>query len=179
MSDVEVRENRGEELSVEDYFLRYAFPCSFITLQRGRISQGEYEELERAAHGDGSVTREKLEKIFSPAIRRMKKLALEKGMRMWSMELLRAYYWKRHNEIIEAREESYAHAPEVLCELCRIVEGVVVGAPGVGDVDRAWVVKLSNGKTRPVMSLCGLLKVGDRVMVHYGYACEKISRAVS
>jgi len=158
---------KKSSLPLEVYFLKYAFPCSFITLQRGRISQKEFDEMEKAALEDKVLERKYLEKIFTPAFRRMKKLAEKKGMKVWSKKLMREYYWKHHNEIIDKRQESYRYAPAVLRDLCRIVSGVVKGMKG-----KYFLVLLETGKIRPVMSLCGDLTTGERVMVHYGYACE-------
>lgn len=155
----------------EVYFLKYAFPCAFVILQRGKISQHEYEELERAAVTGVLVDREKLEKIFVKAFKRMKVLAVEMGVDMWSRELMQEYFWNRHNQIIDAGEGSYAHAPEILKELCRILPAKVEKV--VGD---NVVVRFENGKTRPVsIDLVGVLASGDRVMVHYGYAVEVVS----
>ncbi len=159
-----------KSMRVEAYFLKYAFPCAFITLQRGRISQAEFEMLERAAVNGEAVERGELERIFAPAIRRLKKLAEETGFEMWSRELVEEYYFKNHNQIIDEGEGDYGKAPKVLCELCKIFPAVVVsGSAG------AVVVELPGGKLRAVNTgLTGALKKGDRVMVHYGYACEKL-----
>lgn len=159
-----------DDLSEEVYFLKYAFPCAFVTLQRRKITQEEYDELESAAYENGKISRERLTKVFAPAVRRMKKLAEEKVMELWSKELMKEYYWHRHNEIIDSRDESYAKAPDFLCELCRIVRAEVVRVEKNG-----YVVKIDNKRTRSVMSLCGVLDVGDQVMIHYGYACEKVT----
>lgn len=206
-------------MPVEVYFLKYAFPCAFITLQRGRISQSEFEMLERAAIAGAVVARADLERIFAPAMRRLRKLAEKKGYEMWSRELVAEYYFTNHNRIIDEGEGDYGNAPEVLRELCKIFPAVVVrfeqnslgqsashtsvlqggvqeeshtsmllrtfevDTNSVGGV-RAFeadtnnvgvVVKMPGGKLRAVNTLLvGKLNEGDRVMVHYGYACEKL-----
>jgi hypothetical protein len=159
-----------DQLPIEVYFLKYAFPCAFITLQRGRLTQEEFDQLENAALNNEVLDRKWLEKIFVPAFRRMSRLAEEKKMEVWSHELMREYYYNRHNEIIDAREESYKYAPEILCELCKVLRAEVIGTNGENAV-----VKLPGGKKRPVMNLCGKLKKGDKVMVHYGYAVELVA----
>jgi hypothetical protein len=156
---------KSGELPIEVFFLKYAFPCAFITLQRGRLTQVEFDELENAAINNLIIERSRLEKIFVPAFRRMKKLAKKTGLDVWSKDLMKEYYHNRHNEIIEAKEESYKYAPLVLRELCKVMPALVVS-----EKDGSYVVQLENNKRRPVMSLCGKLNKGDRVMVHYGYA---------
>lgn len=180
-----------KDMPVEVYFLKYAFPCAFITLQRGRITRAEFEMLERGAiGGEGTgrlvakcgddakvkypaVLRADLERIFAPAMRRLKKLAAETGYAMWSRELIEEYYFKNHNKIIDEGEGDYCKAPAVLRELCKIFPAKVVS---FGSVEGAAVVKLPGGKLRAVNTLItGPLKKGDHVMVHYGYACEKLA----
>jgi hypothetical protein len=158
------------KLSVEAYFLKYAFPCAFITLQRGAIDAKTYDRLERAAVRGESLTRRELEKVFAAANRRMDILVREHGYKKWSFELVRDYYWKWHERFIKDGEGSYKFAPKILKDLCRVLQGTVVR----GGKDTV-VVRLKGRKTRPVMTeLTGPLKKGDKVMVHYGYACEKL-----
>jgi hypothetical protein len=160
----------GQGLKVEAYFLKYAFPCAFITLQRGAIDLKTYKMLERAAVQGESLPRSMLEKVFAAADRRMDILVKEQGYEKWSMKLVRDYYWKWHDRFIKDGEGSYGFAPEIIKELCRVLPGTVVK---VGK--ETAVVKLKGGKVRPVMTLLvGALKKGDKVMVHYGYACEKL-----
>jgi len=157
-------------LSVEAYFLKYAFPCAFITLQRGAINQKTYDRLEKAAVRGDSLTRKELEKVFAAADRRMDILVRERGYKKWSFELVQDYYWKWHDRFIKDGEGSYRFAPKVLKELCRVLSGTVVRVR-----KEAAVIRFKGGKTRPVMTaLTGPLKKGDKVIVHYGYAVEKI-----
>ena len=52
------------QMKSEVFFLKYAFPCSFIILQRGEITQEEFDQLEKAAINEDILPRKKLEKIF-------------------------------------------------------------------------------------------------------------------
>ncbi len=179
-----------KSMPVEAYFLKYAFPCAFITLQRGRITKAEFEMLEDAAVNGEAVARSDLDRIFAPAMRRLHKLAEETGFEMWSRELVEEYYFKNHNQIIDEGEGDYGKAPEVLCELCKIFPAVVVQSGVQKELHTSEelrtfeaetnnvgvVVELPGGKLRAVnTALTGALKKGDRVMVHYGYACEKLT----
>jgi hypothetical protein len=164
-------EKRGAGgLSVEAYFLKYAFPCAFITLQRGAIDAKTYDRLEKAAVRGESLTRKTLEKVFAAANRRMNILVKEHGYEKWSMQLVHDYYWKWHDRFIKDGEGSYEFAPKILKDLCRVRQGTVIRGG-----KQAAVVRFKGGKTRPVMTaLTGPLKKGDKVTVHYGYACERL-----
>lgn len=157
-------------MKIEAYFLKYAFPCAFITLQRGGIDAKTYDRLEKAAVAGRALPRELLESVFKAAFRRMGVLAREKKCGVWDLDLIREYYWKRHNILIRQGEGNYRYAPPALKKLCRIESAIVEKISG-----KTAVVKFRNGGKRPVMTdLCGVLKKGDRVMVHYGYAVEKL-----
>ena len=157
-------------MKIEAYFLKYAFPCAFITLQRGGIDRKTYDRLEKAAVKGDALPRKLLEKVFTAAFRRIGVLAREKKCEVWDLRLIKEYYWKRHNMLIRQGEGSYRFAPPALKKLCRILPATVESVRG-----KTAVVKFKNGGKRPVMTdLCGRLKKGDRVMVHYGYAVEKL-----
>jgi len=157
-------------MKIEAYFLKYAFPCAFITLQRGGIDRKTYDRLEKAAIEGRALPRKLLEKVFAAADRRMDILVREKKYKKWSFELVRDYYWKWHDMFIKDGEGSYAFAPKVLKDLCRVLPGMVVRGGG-----EAVVVRFKGGRVRPVLTdLTGPLKKGDKVIVHYGYAVEKI-----
>ena len=166
----QIPKRKFQEMKIEAYFLKYAFPCAFITLQRGGIDQKTYDRLERAAVKGEVLPRDLLEKVFVAAFRRMEKLAKEKKCGVWNMDLIREYYWVAHNKLIRQGEGSYRFAPPALKKLCGILPASVEKVIG-----KTAVVKFKNGGRRPVMTdLCGRLKKGDRVIVHYGYAVEKL-----
>ena len=156
-------------MEVESFFLKYAFPCSFILQQRGEISEEQFEELESAAAGNRPLPRELLEKIYHRAFERISKLALEMGRGKWDISVIKEYFIVRHNTLIEQGMYSYAEAPEKLKELCKVLEARVVR------LDRNVAVVEYSGKKRPVMTeLVPELKEGDYVRIHYGYAVEKL-----
>jgi hypothetical protein len=154
----------------EVYFLKYAFPCAFISLQRGRIDLKTYKRLERAACKNVVLPFKELEKYFPAAFERIKKLSKGRGYSKWNVQLLRAYFWKRHNDLIMSKEEDYEYAPKVLRDLCQVKKGKIISVFG-GNA----VVRFASGKTRAVMtSLVGDVFAGDEVMVHYGYMVEMV-----
>ena len=155
---------------VEVFFLKYSFPCAFIAVQRGKLSQEEFLELEKAAIFGVPFPRGRLEEIFVPAFRRMRKLGAELGLEVWSQELMEEYYLRRHNKLIDVGDGAYADAPAVLRELCKVRPARVLRVGELGAV-----VKFDDGRTRAVMTdLVESVSVGERVVVHYGYVVEKV-----
>lgn len=155
-----------ENLPLEVFFIKFAFPCAFIALQRGRITREQFNVLEDAAVNNKVLYRVEIEKYFSPAFRRMKRLAVEKSLKVWSRELMEEYYLVGHNRIIDEGLEDYRSAPPVLKELCKVAPGEITDVKGL-----TASVKLENGKTRVVnLDLVGPVGKGERVFVHYGYA---------
>jgi hypothetical protein len=167
-----ISERVGGEIKPEVYFLKYAFPCAFIAMQRGRINQATYRKLEKAAIEGEAFTFKELEKFFPAAVRRIFALNGKKGYKKWSIELIRDYFWNEHNKLIEAKGEDYKYAPASLCGLCKVLEAKVVSLK-----EGCAIVRFNDGKRRAVMTnLVGKLKPGSRVMVHYGYAVERFGR---
>jgi hydrogenase maturation factor len=158
------------KISPEVFFIKYAYPCAFIIKQRQEINDDELEELRVSAVEEKPLAREKLEKIFFRAFERIVILAKEMKKDKWDIDVLRAYFITRHNEIIEEGMYSYAKAPESLRNLCKVHKAKVIEKK-----DDVLVVEYDNGKTRPVMNeLTPTAKVGDFVTIHYGYAVEKV-----
>jgi hydrogenase maturation factor len=156
----------------EIYFLKYAFPCAFIKLQRGKITKRQYDSLHSAALGKKNINRSTLEKFFAVPVGHIKLIAKKMNVDDWSIEAIREYFWEKHDAVIDSGDGFYADAPKVLCELCRVEPAEVLRKGG------NWaVVKFANNKKRSVLSeLVPRLKKGDRVIVHYGYIVEKLDK---
>ena len=171
MNEKNLKAGWSESTPLEVVFLKFAFPCAFIALQRGRITREQFNTLEDAAVNNKVLGRGDLEKYFSPAFRRMKRLAVKKSLKVWSRELMEEYYLTEHNRIIDEGVEDYGSAPPVLKELCKVISGGVTNVRG-----STARVGLDNGKTRAVnLDLVGPVGKGERIFVHYGYAvgiCE-------
>lgn len=159
-----------ERLPVESYFLRYAYPCTFILKQRGQMDQATVDKLERCALENLPVQRSLLEGTYKKAFERIHKLAKEMGKDPWTHEVIRQYFQVRHNEIIDAGQDSYATAPESLKELCKVHTAKVLESR-----EDFYVVGYGKGKTRVVASaFVPDAKVGDKIAIHYGYAVERV-----
>ncbi len=154
----------------EIFFLKYAFPCSFIIKQRGEITQEEYSTLENAAVNNEVLQREFLERVYFRAFQRIKIIAKEMKKEIWDLSIIKSYFREKHNEIIDDGMYSYAEAPPVLKELCKVYEARVISLE-----NNVAVVEYAQGKRRPVItSLVSDLKPGNLVTIHYGYAVERL-----
>lgn len=175
--------------SIEIYFLRFAFPCSHISVERGRLSVREYERLRNIAIAGrlpSGVSRKdfrrKMERIFEPAFRRIRAMMVERGFSgtVWKRDVFEEYFLKEHNRIISAGIEDYGSAPEVLKELCKVKKGHVVldevlKSPEGNNFTK---VKFEDGSSRVVivdfLGEDGLkLAKGDEVLVHHGYLVSR------
>jgi len=152
-------------------FLRYAFPCAGITLARGKISQQQYNNLEKAVLTGHPPSIVNLTRIFGPAWRRINRLAnlIEKSP--LDPETIRTYFLKFHNQDIKQNDGSYAMAPEFLKKLCRVEKAKIIQVSS-----DFYLVKIRNKKRAVSKAICPRAKVGDIVAVHYGYAVEKFKK---
>lgn len=154
----------------EVFFLKYAYPCSFIIKQRGEIDEKEMEELRQAAIKSLPLPKEKLEKIFFRAFQKISPIAKRMKKDVWDIEVLREYFINQHNNIIEKGMYAYAQAPQTLKNLCKVHKAKVIEKN-----EDALIVEYGEGKIRPVLNeLVPQAKVGDIVTIHYGYAVEKL-----
>src|SRR3989338_6946073 len=107
-------------MSIENFFLRYAYPCAYIIMQRGEITEEKLKELEKAAINNENISREELERIFHRAFAFIDNLAKEKGMERWDERVIFEYFYSYHNKMIDKGEGLYASAPGSLKELSRV-----------------------------------------------------------
>lgn len=154
-------------LPVEVYFLKYAFPCTYVKLARGDISEQEYAELEKAAIEGFILARPVLERIYKNAFHYIGELAKEMGKDKWDYDVIQEYFISRHNQIIDRGEGIYEHAPEKLRDLSRVKSGVIEEVK-----DDVLTVSFGDKKRKVLNHLAREAKAGDKVRVHYGYAVE-------
>lgn len=144
----------------ETYFLRYAFPCSRVLVDvRKTITEEEWNILKKAVETDMPLDRTYLEKIFPVAFERLKKINPD----YWNIQTIQEYFWNKHEEAIST------DLPPLIRRLCVVRKGKITKQ--TRDV---FCVNLGNGDVRNVNALYKDAAIGDTVMVHYGYAVEKV-----
>lgn len=148
-------------------FLRYAFPCAGVTLARGKITQKEFDFLEKSALNQIPAAWDALERIFVPAWRRIREVAKKLGLDVYSETTIRAYYRDFHNGYIEEGDGSYKYAPDALKNLCRVEKA------RVEEVHNNYYI-VAIGKKKRAVSNELYLGAGKRdfIAAHYGYAVE-------
>ncbi len=154
----------------EIYFLKYAFPCSFVLKKRKEITEKEFNLLQDSVTNGKILPRRFLEKIFFRAFRRIEKLAQEMSKDKWDIEVLRKYFFVRHNCVIDNGQDEYRRAPEVLKSLCKVHKAKII------QVNEDSLVVEYDGRKKRVVSKLLVPEVveGNLVTIHYGYAVEKL-----
>ena len=158
-----------KKLTPEIYFFKYAFPCAYVILLKGELTQEEYKNLEKEFLNGSSPSKEILEKSFPNAFARIKRLAERMNKEMWDFEVIQEYWKKEHNRLINEGEGMYENAPESFKDLCRINNAEIIEIK----VDKL-VVKYNEKKRTVFNILVPDAKIGDRVKIHYAYAIEKV-----
>lgn len=169
------QEGVGSEESVEQYFFKYAFPCSQTLMELGRITKEEYEELKKMFLEGKVPDREVLERVFCVAFERISRLAIDMGKNKWDLDVNKEYWLKRHNEVIDNGEGMYGKAPESFKDLCRINIAEVVERKGDKLIVRYG--SENSRESRVVFdTLIPEVRVGDRIKIHYGYGVEVVDK---
>ena len=153
----------------EEYFFRYAFPCSQVLLQLKRISEEDYDFLEETFLVREVPPRSDLERIFPVAFERIKRLAEKMGKDYWDFDVISEYWLRDHNEVIARGEGVYATAPESFKRMRRINVASVVKRKGDN-----LIVEYEGGERVVNDFLVPGVNVRDKVRIHYGYAVERV-----
>ena len=159
-------------MRIENFFLRYAYPCAYIIMHRGELSQTELKELEKIAIENREISRERLERIFHRAFAFIDEFAEKYNAYRWDPFIIKEYFYSFHNEVIDAGAGTYKTAPETLKELSRVEKAKIIDKrDNILFVE--YTDKKGNKKTRNVFnSFVSNAKIKDTVTIHYGYAIE-------
>jgi len=157
--------------SVEQFFLKYGFPCAHVLLQVGFLSQEQYDKLEQAARSNTAPSREILEASFPAAFRRIKKLAKVMSKDLWDFEVMRNYWHHQHNIEIDHKEGSYNDFPESFCEFCKTHVATIKEL-----LPQNFLLIKYDNTTRPVNGeYIANAKIGDIVRIHHAHAIERVN----
>jgi hydrogenase maturation factor len=145
----------------EILFLKYAFPCSFVLLSRGEITEEEHKLIYKSAKERKMyLPKERIEKIFWRAVEHVKNIS--------DLNSVQEYWWFDHNRKIKA--EKFKSIPKNLIKECFVVPCEVVAiSDGYAIVKSKFLDKNVRVKKDFVN-----VKIGDKVTKHYDYLCEKI-----
>ena len=149
----------------EIFFLKYAFPCSFVLLSRGEINQKEHELLHRSAKEEKLyLPIEKIEKIFWRALEFVGSIS--------DLNSVQKYWWFDHNKYLKLKK--LKGVKDELMKECLVIPCRVVSVSEKKvRVKSPFLDKIVGLKTDLVD-----VRLGDKVTKHYDYVCEKISESL-
>ncbi|MCX8147528.1 MAG: hypothetical protein N3D84_03610 [Candidatus Woesearchaeota archaeon] len=156
-------------MNPEQYFFRFAWPCTETLLQKKKITQQRFNDLKFAAEHNLAPSRNILEGTYKNAFENLKKIAKQMKKDYWDIEVIKKYFEQgEHNRIIESGHGEYGNAPPTLKEMCKISKGIVEKVE-IKEGRKVFSVNI-NGKERKCLDFYNLLpKEGDKVLVHYAY----------
>lgn len=166
-----------DEIAPEQYFFNYAFPCADALLSLGRITNEQYDSLQKKLLDREVPSRIELEKAFEKAFERIKRLASNLGLDYWDINVMKKYWTEEHNRIINSGEGLYGKLSETFKDLCRVHEAQILEKRNLENVVLFVVEYDSNGETRKRTVFGTFIPnadLGEKVRIHHSYAIEKV-----
>jgi hydrogenase maturation factor len=150
------------------YFLKYAYPAAGSCILYGK---DKIKELEIMVRKEQEPEREELERLFPKAFQRIKRLAEKIGKNYWDLEVIKEYWLREHNRLIDAKEDGYEQGgmhDDNTREFCKISLTEVL------DVEQEEGIRVKAEYLGKQMWLRSFIKpkIGDRVTVHKGFVVE-------
>ncbi|MBW2991137.1 HypC/HybG/HupF family hydrogenase formation chaperone [Candidatus Woesearchaeota archaeon] len=157
-------------MTPEKYFLKYAYPCSFVLVDLGKITEEKRKELEQKLLKNEPVSRAELENIFKAAFKRLKEIAKQMKKDYWDLEVIKEYFFEeKHNDFIDKQDGMYAEVSPTIRELCKVHKAEVTEKR-----DNVLTVKYEGIARNVFATLVPDAKVGDKVTVHWAFAIERV-----
>ncbi len=155
----------AREIPVTDrlLFLKYAVPCAGTLVQRGTITQEQWDRLIAAvAAGQAPAG---AERIFKVALAACSLLALDSGKPAIDAAVVRQYFRAGHDAVIDAR---YQEMGDFDPEACRVWAGTVERISG-----RSAIVRLPQGMRECRADFLPDARAGEWVVVHWDFLVEQ------
>jgi hydrogenase maturation factor len=142
----------------EIFFLKYAFPCSFVHLSRKEITQKEHDLLYKSAKDEKLyLSIKKIESIFWRAMKFIGSII--------DLKSVQKYWWFDHNRYIKLEKFKNIENKQCMVIPCEVVSvsgnEAIVKSPFLNENEKLKLDFVN-------------VKVGDKVTKHYNYVCEKI-----
>ncbi len=146
-------------------FLRYALPCAETLVERGWIGRDVVElELEHAAV-TGERPKTDIRNVFPVAYAMCSLIAKQAGKDAIDAEVVRRYFWHRHDEVIEERHGKFKDFDK---EACKVTVGrVTASSPPT--------VETAGGEMECENPYNVQIAPGDHVVTHYSHIIEKLT----
>lgn len=161
---------RETEMSAEEYFLRYAYPCINNLVHKKRLSVENASSLEKLLFEKKTIARDYLESCFPEAFRRIKDVAKQMKKPYWDISVIKKYWEEEHSNFIDSGDGEYSKATASFRDLCKVHKAEVVAKK-----DNILTVRYDHTKRNVFATLVPYIKAGDKVTVHLAFAIEKIN----
>jgi hypothetical protein len=147
------------------FFLKYAFPCSFVLLSRGEINKKEHKLLYRSAKEEILyLSVERVERIFWRALEFVGSIS--------DLNSIQRYWWFDHNKYLKSKK--FKSIPNELIKECLVIPCRVVSvSENKVKVKSPFLDEIVELKTDFID-----VRLGDKVTKHYDYVCEKIPESL-
>jgi NADPH-dependent ferric siderophore reductase len=157
-------------MKVEEYFFRYAYPCSEMLVKLGKLNKETKRLLDSEFESNTTPTKLELEEAFPAAFRRIKLIAKKMNKQdYWDEYVIKKYFREEHNNFIDANDGTYAKLPQSLKNICKVYVAEVMDVK-----DNILVVKYDHTERSVINKFLNDVKKGDKVTIHFGFAVEKI-----
>ena len=153
-------------------FLKYAMPCLMEQLRQGKISLDEFLQLMKNFEKGLDLSEQQILELFNKAVSRIIALGIDKrkfrkGEVLIDSELIRDYFWFEHITVVLTKKN------RLLKDYCLVLPGKIIQ---FNEKEKIALVKTPFGERKvKTVYLKERLDKNDFLVIHYNYACEKIS----
>lgn len=151
-------------MSDKKLFFSYAHPCGDVLVKRGRMGESTLRSIRKRLRVGDDINADP--KLFRVAYALLSMLAKERGKKEIDAEVIREYYWGKHDEHVMSEAQS---RKDIIPEMCKVFPARVIEVSG-----EEARVETPVGERSINIEFVPNIHAGDFVTVHYSYACERI-----
>lgn len=161
---------KAKQLTPEQYFLKYSFPCAHVLLEMGSINQEKFDDLKKHTINNEPMDRIELMMLFPAAFRRMTEVAEKMKKDVWDITVIRKYFQEEHNNYIDEKDGNYGKFNTEFRDFCKVYKAKIINKE-----EDVLTVEYGGNRTRNVLNhILEDSEVGDIVTIHQGFAVEKV-----
>lgn len=152
------------------FFMKYAFPCARVFLEKGKIDEKTYYRLKNFEE----IEEELIKKIFPTAFEDINSLAREMKSDVFDIEVQERYWYEGHNKALSKKYKGLEQYLGEQMTLCRIFPAKIKKiSSNIG------LIEYSEGQRLVNLDFIKEPKENDLVSIHYKYAPERIDDEIS
>ena len=106
-------------MKAEEYFFRYAYPCSETLVRLNKLRVEKKKILDKEWEANVIPTKLELEECFPAAFKRIKKIAKDMDKDYWDISIIKKYFQEEHNKYIDADDGDYKRLPPAIKDICK------------------------------------------------------------